>query len=193
MKPTNEPMKRLSLYLFLILFTLQTPSLADDIRDFQIEGMNIGDSLLDYFSEEEINNATDESYKDKLFITKTMWTKNYNLYDIVQLTYKKSDEKKNLHTIVGIIEFPNNINKCKKEMKKIVSELSLLFPFATKKDWGKYDMSEGHYFPVTFDFKDSSRAMAACFDWNKKSGIKDNLKVSLYTAEYRKYLKKQDQ
>ena len=27
---------------------------ADDIKDFQIEGMSIGDSLLDYFSEEEI-------------------------------------------------------------------------------------------------------------------------------------------
>ena len=185
-------MKKLLGILVLSLFLI-TPSWADDISEFEIEGMSIGDSLLNYYSEEEINNATDESYKDKLFITKTMWTKNYNLYDIVQLTYKKSDEKKNLHTIVGVIDFPNNINKCKKEMKKIVSELSLLFPFATKKDWGKYDMSEGHYFPVTFDFKDSSRAMAACFDWNKKSGIKDNLKVSLYTAEYRKYLKKQDQ
>ena len=87
-------MKRLSLYLFLIFFSLQNPSLADDIQDFQIEGMSIGDSLLDYYSEEEINNATDESYKDKLFITKTMWTKNYNLYETVQLTYKGSDKKK---------------------------------------------------------------------------------------------------
>ena len=181
------------LLILILTFSFQSLVKADDIRDFEIEGMSIGDSLLNYYSEEEINNATDESYKDRLFITKTMWTKNYNLYDIVQLTYKKSDEKKNLHTIVGVIDFPNNINKCKKEMKKIVSELSLLFPFATKKDWGKYDMSEGHYFPVTFDFKDSSRAMVACFDWNKKSGIKDNLKVSLYTAEYRKYLKKQKQ
>ena len=49
-------MKKLSLYLFLLLFTLQTPSQADDIRDFQIEGISVGDSLLDYFSEEEINN-----------------------------------------------------------------------------------------------------------------------------------------
>ncbi len=47
-------MKRLPLYLFLILFTLQNPSWADDIRDFQIEGMSIGDSALDFFSEEEI-------------------------------------------------------------------------------------------------------------------------------------------
>ena len=40
--------------VFILIFTLQTPSQADDIRDFQIEGVNIGDSLLDYFSEEKI-------------------------------------------------------------------------------------------------------------------------------------------
>ena len=47
-------MKRL-LTILILIFTLQTPSQADDIRDFQIEGMSIGDSLLDFFSEEEIN------------------------------------------------------------------------------------------------------------------------------------------
>jgi hypothetical protein len=57
MKPTSKLMKRLSLYLFLILFTLPTPSQANDIRDFQIEGMSIGDSLLDYFTEKEIKNG----------------------------------------------------------------------------------------------------------------------------------------
>ena len=46
-------MKKFLAILILIL-TFQTPSWADDIRDFQIEGMSIGDSLLDYFSEEEI-------------------------------------------------------------------------------------------------------------------------------------------
>ena len=47
-------MKRL-LTILILIFTLQTPSQADDIRDFQIEGMSIGDSLLDYLSEEKIN------------------------------------------------------------------------------------------------------------------------------------------
>ena len=49
-------MKKLSTYLFLLLFSFQTSSWADDIRDFQIEGMSVGDSLLDYFSKEEIEN-----------------------------------------------------------------------------------------------------------------------------------------
>ena len=61
-------MKRLSLYLILILFTLQTPSQADDIRDFQIEGISIGDSLLDYFSEAEINKQKKTFYPSKKFL-----------------------------------------------------------------------------------------------------------------------------
>ena len=47
-------MKCLFIYLFLILSTLKAPSWADDIYDFEIEGMSIGSSSLDYFSEEEL-------------------------------------------------------------------------------------------------------------------------------------------
>ena len=47
-------MKKLLVLLFSI-FLLSSPSVfADDISDFQIEGMSIGDSLLDYMTEEEI-------------------------------------------------------------------------------------------------------------------------------------------
>ena len=61
-------MKKLLGILVLGLFLI-TPSQADDIRDFQIEGMSIGDSALDYFSEEEIKNGTGPYYpKSKKFI-----------------------------------------------------------------------------------------------------------------------------
>ena len=46
-------MKKLLGILVLGLFLI-TPSQADDIRDFQIEGMSVGDSLLNYISEQEI-------------------------------------------------------------------------------------------------------------------------------------------
>ena len=64
-------MKKLSTYLFLILFSLSAPSFADDIRDFEIEGMSIGDSLLDYFSEKEIRKNISNVYsyiEDKTFV-----------------------------------------------------------------------------------------------------------------------------
>ena len=50
-------MKKLLGIVVLGLFLI-TPSQADDIRDFQIEGMSIGDSLLDYMSEKEIKEGS---------------------------------------------------------------------------------------------------------------------------------------
>ena len=47
-------MKKLCIYLFLVLFSLQNPSQADDIRDFQIEGISLGNSALDYIDEDKI-------------------------------------------------------------------------------------------------------------------------------------------
>ena len=46
-------MKRLLLILILT-FSFQNLAKADDISDFQIEGMSIGDSLLDFFNEKKI-------------------------------------------------------------------------------------------------------------------------------------------
>ena len=46
-------MKIFIVVLFFIL-SLHSLSKADNIRDFEIERMSIGDSLLDYISEDEI-------------------------------------------------------------------------------------------------------------------------------------------
>ena len=43
---------KILLTLFVMFFSSSV--FADDISDFEIEGMSIGDSLLDYMSEEEI-------------------------------------------------------------------------------------------------------------------------------------------
>ena len=52
-------MKKLLAIAVLSLFLI-IPSQADDISDFQIEGVNIGESLLDYATEEEIKIKLDE-------------------------------------------------------------------------------------------------------------------------------------
>ena len=55
---------RVFIAALVLIFSLQSFSKADDIRDFEIEGMSIGDSLLDYFSEKElINGIRKDSYK----------------------------------------------------------------------------------------------------------------------------------
>ena len=55
--------KRFLLILVLIL-NLQSWTKADDISEFEIEGISIGDSLLEYFSKEEIKkNIIETNYK----------------------------------------------------------------------------------------------------------------------------------
>ena len=56
-------MKRLLLILILI-FSFQSLTKADDIRDFQIEGISIGDSLLDYFKINTIKSARKYEYSN---------------------------------------------------------------------------------------------------------------------------------
>ena len=61
-------MKKLSTYLFLILFSFSAPSFADEIIDFEVEGMSLGVSLLDYFSEEKIKETTLAGVYEDIFI-----------------------------------------------------------------------------------------------------------------------------
>jgi len=53
---------RVFIAVLVLIFSFQSWTKADDIRDFEIEGISIGDSLLDYFTEEEINNFVLERF-----------------------------------------------------------------------------------------------------------------------------------
>ena len=47
-------MKKLLVLIFSFFLLSSSSVFADDISDFQIEGISIGDSLLDYMTEDEI-------------------------------------------------------------------------------------------------------------------------------------------
>ena len=100
-------MKRLLTILILIL-TFQTPSQADDIRDFQIEGMSIGDSLFDYFSKGEFEQAKKKSkifkQKDGKF-NELLFFKlsKFKVYDGVKVTWEPKDQDYKLIDLKRII------------------------------------------------------------------------------------------
>ena len=185
-------MKKLSTYLFLVLFSFSAPSFADDIQDFEIEGLSIGDSLLDYMSEEEIKeNEFPGVYKDKKF-TLSDYNKSSAIYDTVSIEYKPNDKKYTIHGVQGIIDFPNNIEGCYKKQDEIEKEISSMFTEIKKKDWGilKLDFGgEGStYRPITFDFKNDHRMSVDCY-YLTDTPQKNNLKVTMTSNELRKYLK----
>ena len=94
-------MKKLSTYLFLIFFSFSAPSFADDIRDFQIEGMSIGDSLLDYVNLETIKNSRQYTYKNDKFYSLDLILDKFANYFAVQIHLKKDD--KNIKYMVLLV------------------------------------------------------------------------------------------
>ena len=101
-------MKRLLLVLILTL-SFQTLTKADDIRDFEIEGMSIGDSALKYFSKREIKMNKKNWYKDTKFYGVQI-TSQSEKFDAIQLHFKTGDKTYIIHSVGGLIDFSNNPN-----------------------------------------------------------------------------------
>ena len=122
-------MKKLLGIVVLGLFLI-TPSWADDIRDYQIEGMSIGDSLLDYFSEEEIKKNTRDWYEhipEKKFLTVALEHKSsFKLYEIVDVQIKIDDNNYIIHGLSGVF-YLDNMEQCFKKQKEVSSQLSKVF------------------------------------------------------------------
>ena len=78
-------MKKLSLYIFLGWIWCNFV-LADSINDIKIEGISVGDSALDYFSEKTIKQNS-YSYNNKKFTRvqndKFSWFKDYDAVDFI--------------------------------------------------------------------------------------------------------------
>ena len=80
--------------------SFQTLSLADNIRYFQIEGMRIGDSALDYFSESQLedNEQGWHNYSYKEYSTSFMPGKgNYKWFLV---SYKNDDDNLSFITML---------------------------------------------------------------------------------------------
>ena len=56
--------------IIILSISLTTSSNADDIRDFQIEGMSIGDSLLNHFNEKFIKDRISKTRSNYKYVGK---------------------------------------------------------------------------------------------------------------------------
>ena len=180
-------MKKLSTYLFLIFFSFSAPSFADDISEYQIEGISIGDSLLDYMSEEEIKENIVFVYDDKKF-TISEYKKSFELYDALGFSYKTDDKKYIVQGIQGQIDFIDDIKNCYKKQDEIVEELSSLFSNQEKKEYDILSRDDGTYKPTTFKFSSGDAVSVAC---HKLDSYIDHLKITLYSKEYTDYVSRQ--
>ena len=196
-------MKRLLAYLFLVqvlTFSLQSWTKADDIRDFEIEEISIGDSLLDYFSLTEVinkqNSYSDKGYqyKSKDYFVLTFKSDKFNNYDSIQVFIKDGDKDYKIQNIAGLTAM--DINECYSQFDKIEKALNGLFTNADKSnkekrkhvfdDTGKSTTTDVYYY-----LKSGSYAALICVDWSNEIANKyqwdDVLRVEMGSSDFVKW------
>lgn len=185
-------MRNFFLFLILIQLSFMTSSNCETIKDIQVDGFSIGDKLLNHLSKSEYNqNPKKKFYKDKNVITVSKYVS--EKYDRIQLTYLEDDQDKKIYAIAGVINFPNDFNKCLDLKEKILKEIlevtnknkSEVQSGVDPLKFDKIGKSEMHYSFIRFN--DGGVVQIACDNWSdkktKKEGWLDALKLSVFSKE----------
>ena len=182
-------MKRL---LLIIILTLSFHSLtkADDLRDIEIEGISIGDSLLDFITESQIMERAFYPYNSNKFYQSGMLSNSFETYEYLQFNLKKDDSKYIIYGMSGKIFFENDIKSCLKKKDIIFNEILNLFNKADIETSSHniphdYDKTgESLIYANDIDMSSGGTIRVYCTDWsNKLSEYLDNLKVTIGTQE----------
>jgi hypothetical protein len=185
-------MKRLLLILILT-FSFQTLTKADDIRDFEIEGMSIGDSLLKFINEKEIlNNKMNYQYKnDKYFSISINDSFYLKTYDFIEIYLKKNDKKYIIYSI-DAANFFDDKKKCLSNMDEIKDDISDLFVSRVRQNKKKIihpsDPSDKSiYYRTSWKIKNRDFIAIECVFWSQdfkdKHNFGDHLRISVTKKE----------
>lgn len=182
------------LTVLILVLNLQSWTKADDIGEFEIEGMSIGDSLLNYVNIEEIKNNSNFHYNSKKFGSYYFELKNSD-YDGLQIDFENSGD----FIIVGFggkIFFNKNfMQECLIKEKEILNSIKkVLKSDAIYKDHGitphNYDKSGksiGSWH--TFELNDGSGfIMLECMDWSDEMNFEDNFELMILSKKFQNFV-----
>jgi len=184
------------LFIIIIIFiSFQSWTKADDIRDFEIEGISVGDSLTDYFTEDVILKDTGHYDNNKFVYSYIYGHPSFKIYDSLSIAYKSKDKKFTIYSIEASIGYRYNIDECHIDKKKIVSELVKLFDKNTDTYQSNYSgdkSGESESFITDIDLGKKGQARVICYDISEKltkeKGWWDRLSVIINTSEFSTFL-----
>ena len=186
------------IFKILILSLININVLAD-IKQYEIEEMSIGDSALNFYSENKLIKNQENFFRQKS-VKASEFEEKKGIYDDIQLMYKSKDTTFSIIGISALIYM--DINKCENSLDEEAIKISSSFGSDLKKDYGKrkikhnYDKS-GKSFVIErkYKFSNNDQLIIACYYWSdkikNKDGWKDNFRVSLRSKYYANFLKRE--
>ena len=187
---------------FFIYISLPNWTKADDIKDFEIEGLSVGSSLLDHFLK-KIKASVVDWYDDleKNRYVAFVDSPNFETYDFVDVWTKHNDDKYLIDTIAGVIYFGDNkpiknIENCYEEQKIIANELLQILKVqqvgpSTLEHPGD-PSGKSTYTDIYLQLNNEYEVVIACYDWSEEALEKmnkaDHIYVSIRSLELEKWL-----
>jgi len=164
-------MKKL-LAIIILSMSCSYSVLADNIRNYEIEGMSIGDSLLDFMSETEIKNNEIKYFakKKKYSVAAVIW--GLNTFDQVEVYYKSKDKKYKIEQIAGMM-FIDNLDECLQERETIIKSFGSSFSNLEKNtavlDYAPDKTGKSKQHQVSYFFnKKNSNMRVECVQFSQK-------------------------
>ena len=171
---------------------------ADDINDFEIEGMRVGESALTYFSKEEIENGKQpQQYpgSDKYIISNIFEHKNFKKFAQIQINYLKNDTEYKMGGILGSTPY-DDIQLCLKDKDIMEDKMDKFFEVPVKQtatEKKHYDPTGNSKTHITQYYLKNGIVLIVCDDWSTKMTNEENLKdiisVNLIGEDFSNFLK----
>ena len=201
MKLINKFTVRIFITALILISCVQSWSKANDISEFEIDGMSVGDSLLDYFSKDQIEARKYFAYPLKDYFQATLKSPNSNFYKGIQFSIKNGDKNFIIASIEGGI-YPIEFNECKKQKKLIEKQILETFPNLTNINYGEEKQmwsdpnskSIGTDILLNKSFEDGGAIRIICVDRSKKieeeKGWVDSLRVIANSKNFNIFIQK---
>ena len=171
---------KLLITLLILFFNLQSSTKADNINDFDIDGISIGESFLKYVSKNLIEHKYKSFYpKSKEYFLVEFDQNDLNFlknYTHIGIHFKENDNKYKVYSIKGMMDYDNDLNGCLNQKKIIVKSINETLENSEEEKYeNNFDNLYGKSKAYISDFKvDNGYIRVWCTDWDKSADNAQN-------------------
>lgn len=186
------------LIIFIFIFLLSLKLVADDISDFEIEGMSIGDSALEYVSKNKIISEIKRTTKHYTYLKNQsefgevyVLDGDFETYEQISFFVKPKDKNYKIYMLRGILEI-NSLDKCFDLQKEIEEDFKKIFQDYSRRE-NSYPANmdpsgKSKKYDLIFDFPNGDNVTLQCSDWSKEIKQKYNwingISVAILSTEF---------
>ena len=183
----------------LLVLSFSPLVIANNISDFEIEGISIGDSILEYLSEDQIKQGIKDTRKSYDYLSdefgEVYLFEEYKNYDFLSFYVKPKDQKFLIYGLRG--HLTTSLNECYKLKDEILNDILIYLKNYERTDETAYypfDKSGKSFAKYTSYFSQSGDEVSIICTFfeesiKKKFNYEDGLALEILSSEVSNWLR----